>query len=628
MPLDETVSPDFVEENPQKSDYFEIFRLVFGHIRLIAGITFLGLVCFSVYYLLMPDLYTASAKIVIERSESQQPKSPQEILIPLFRGEEDYYGTQIEVLTSRKTKEAAMKELGLSPLLRYSVRASHMKDSRVIALSVTHPDPELAARIANAYVDIFVRENSSENLFISKQILQLIPETTELSGAETQGDLSSQGFNREQFVGSLPSVTADVVIRKLNDSKLQVEGELSELSQRYKPEHPTIKQLTERLGYIDQEIKERTQKIISNLRANLEGKINITNVKILEEAIPPRRPSKPNRPLGIFMGTLATFLSSSFLVFLMEYTSQKIKSEEDVQQFLNIPFLGYIPETKELVVDKGEGDRPPKSKFSSLVEALNKNSILADSVASVRTHILFSMPYERSKRIMLTSSIPDEGKSTVAVLLALSLTGLGRKILLIDADLRKPFLHRYLGMENLKGLSDYLVGSASLKEIVRSVNGSDLKVIAGGTISPNPSELLSSERFRDLLDEMSKSFDRIVIDVPPVLYIPDGLVVAKHVHSGILVCGSGMLDGKIAKTIKEKFEAIGHALIGVVINRANYEQEGYRYRYYKRYKKYYGDEGKDAGPDGSLAASWERMSRAWKKSELGMRYGSFLKKFR
>jgi capsular exopolysaccharide synthesis family protein len=313
----------------------------------------------------------------------------------------------------------------------------------------------------------------------------------------------------------------------------------------------------------------------------------------------------------------------------MEYSSQRIKVESDVQQFLNIPFLGYIPEAKEVMVNKtasAASDTP--STFESLAEAFKKNAVLADAVASVRTHILFSMPYERSKRIMLTSSIPDEGKSTVAVLLALSLTGLGRKILLIDADLRKPFLHRYLRLENKKGLSDYLVGTASLRDVVCSVSGSDLKVILGGTPSPNPSELLSSERFRELLDEMSKNFDRVVIDVPPVLYIPDGLVVAKCVHSGILVCGSGMVDGKIAKTIKEKFESIGHALIGVVINRANYEQEGYRYRYYHRYKKYYASDKKEEEKLGSIASSLDRFKRAWGKSDFARRLTAFLKNFR
>jgi capsular exopolysaccharide synthesis family protein len=191
---------------------------------------------------------------------------------------------------------------------------------------------------------------------------------------------------------------------------------------------------------------------------------------------------------------------------------------------------------------------------------------------------------------MFTSCLPDEGKSTVAALLSLSLAQMGRKILLIDADLRRPFLHQYLNTPNEKGLTDYLVGTVTIEDIIRPVEGSTLKMITGGTVSPNPSELLSSERFGFLLDAASEYFDRIIIDVPPVLYIPDALVVAKHIHSGILICGSGMIDKNVAKKVKEKFDVIGHALIGVVVNRVNYEQHTYRYHYYKKYKHYYSKE--------------------------------------
>ena len=188
---------------------------------------------------------------------------------------------------------------------------------------------------------------------------------------------------------------------------------------------------------------------------------------------------------------------------------------------------------------------------------------------------------------MLTSAIPNEGKSTVAALMALSLTTLGRKILLVDGDLRKPYLHSYLGLKNEKGLTDYLVGAESLETVIRDVPGSTLKMITAGSVSPNPSELLSSEGFRVLLEKALEQFDRVIIDVPPVLYIPDGLVVAKHVHSSVLVCGSGMIFKKVVKTVVEKFDSIGHSFIGVVINRADYENEKYRYKYFHTYKNYY-----------------------------------------
>ncbi|HTL70348.1 MAG TPA: CpsD/CapB family tyrosine-protein kinase, partial [Candidatus Eisenbacteria bacterium] len=156
-----------------------------------------------------------------------------------------------------------------------------------------------------------------------------------------------------------------------------------------------------------------------------------------------------------------------------------------------------------------------------------------------------------------------------------------------DADMRRPFAHHYLGLPNGKGLSDFLTGQATIEEIVREVPGSTLKVVTAGGMSPNPSELVASDLFRQILEYGSDNFDRVVIDVPPVLFIPDGLIVAKHVHSGVLICGSGMVHKKTVKTVKEKFDSIGHSFIGIILNKVNYEKGMGRYKYYRTYKNYY-----------------------------------------
>jgi capsular exopolysaccharide synthesis family protein len=134
-----------------------------------------------------------------------------------------------------------------------------------------------------------------------------------------------------------------------------------------------------------------------------------------------------------------------------------------------------------------------------------------------------------------------------------------------------------------------------MEEAVQTVTGSTLKIITAGSGSPNPSELLASETFRNMMDNALNEYDRIVIDVPPVLYIPDGLIIAKHVHSGVLICGSGMVTKKIIKSVVQKFDAIGHSFIGLIINRANLEKEHHRYAYYGTYKDYYANFPKSKG---------------------------------
>ena len=195
---------------------------------------------------------------------------------------------------------------------------------------------------------------------------------------------------------------------------------------------------------------------------------------------------------------------------------------------------------------------------------------------------------------MVVSSLPGEGKTTCAVLLAISLAALGRKILFIEADLRKPAAGRYLHLDSgVPGLSDYLTGNAGLEEVSRQGPVETLKVITAGKekAPANVSELLSSDRFRKLLEDADQMYDRVVIDVPPVLYIPDGLIISKIVHTGVLVCGSGMVYRKTVKIIAEKFNAIHFAIIGAIINRADYSKEHHYYNsyysyYYPEYKKH------------------------------------------
>jgi capsular exopolysaccharide synthesis family protein len=434
---------------------------------------------------------------------------------------------------------------------------------------------------------------------MSKQMLKLIPEIDEGSPVSAQVDTQvSSGasqFNKREFAESLSSVTGDDVIKKMRSERLEIQSQLTQLSQRYKPEHPSIRQLKDRMVYVENELKERTDKIVNNVRANLAGDIKITNVRVIEEALPPLKPSKPNRQKGVLMHTIMGLLFAIAFVVFVERVNQKVRSEKDLLPVIRLPFLGYVPYAKNFVKAKKGAQKVPGMRYAkineevSYVENLRENTVLSDAVASVRTHILFSMPYEKSRKIMFTSAIPNEGKSTVACLLALSLTTLGRKILLVDADMRKPYAHAYLGIPNGKGLSDILIGNVTPSQAVQSVAGSTLKVITAGTNSPNPAELLASEALKNLLDELLNEYDRIVIDAPPSLYIPDGLIIAKHVHSGVLVCGAGMVTKKIISTVIQKFDAIGHAFIGIVINRADLEKEQHRYSYYGTYKNYYAD---------------------------------------
>ncbi len=586
-PLEE-IKPNYIgEEEVESFNFIEYWRILTTHKWIVSGTTLIGLVVGVIHFANIPDSYDTSVKMLVEKTD-QTPKSNQELRAnsdpSIAEGEEVYYNTQIAIMTGRDARAKVESELRAS--VGYEVNARRVRDTRIIEISVECGEPEWAAKIANKFAEIYIRDSVQSDSYVSQQILKMIPESGEITENKEFVDKLT-GFDKKLYAESLSSITDDSELSTLRGKKLETEVRLKDLSDRYLPEHPEVIQAEGQLSYLNSQIKERTAKILNNMRANLAGKVNITNVRVLESAEVPTSPSAPNRPRGIMTWTLLGLLLGGIIAFIIESTNRKVWVAKDLYPTVPITFLGYVPLIKELNQNKNRLLRHAAAPVP-LIEIMAKHTLLADMIASIRTHILFSMPFDKSKRIMFTSAIPDEGKSSVSIFLALSLVSMGRNILLVDADMRRPFLHSYLGLDNQKGLSDYLIGAATAEEVIKSVPGSNLKVITGGRPTLNPTELLSSERFRSLLDNADKTFDRIVIDVPPVLCIPDGLVVAKYVHSGVLVCGSGMVVRKVIKTVIDKFEAIGHKFIGVVINRAGYETEGYyKYRYASSYKKYY-----------------------------------------
>jgi capsular exopolysaccharide synthesis family protein len=570
---------------------YEYWQLVWGHRWTIVAVTVSFTLCAAVYFSLLPNLYTGQVKILVEKVD-KAPKSNQEMMMTSFSGEEDYYGTQIAILTGSRIGQLVASELGASAS-GYKLSSHRVRGTRIIVLETKHRDPKIAAAIANKYAQVFMRENMRDDLYVPQQILKWLPAGSEDSSVKEGEPLESRELEKKEFAQSLDYVANDPVIQNLRNEKLSSESKIRELSQQYKSQHPVIKGLRDRLQTLDREINDRTRRVVEKLRANVSGQFQITNIKILEEAVPAARSSEPRRLRGIFIVTAIGFFFGIFIVLLSENLNRKIRAEEDLDDSLGLPFLGYIPFTKELLRNKKAlNRRNARAAFPSIVDTTRNVSELADALTNFKTRVLFSMPYQSGKRLAITSAVPDEGKSTVALLLALSLASGGEKILLIDADMRKPFLHRYLNVKGGKGITDYLVGAVSLDEILMSLSGSNLKFIVSGTKTPNPIELLESKRFLDFLEAVSSRFDRIIIDVAPVLFIPDGLIVSRHVDSTIFVCGSGMIHKNVLRTVKEKFEALRRSVLGVVINRADFQYGAYsyKYKYYQSYKTYYAKE--------------------------------------
>ena len=219
-------------------------------------------------------------------------------------------------------------------------------------------------------------------------------------------------------------------------------------------------------------------------------------------------------------------------------------------------------------------------------------SPISEAFRTLRTNIKFSSLDKPLKTLLITGPIPEAGKSSVCINLALTLAEDKNKVILIDADLRKPVIHKIFNQDNKIGLTNILVENKKIKEVMLKMKdiNPDLFFIPSGPIPPNPSELLGSNKMRELLQELQKETDFIIFDSPPVIAVTDALVLATQVDGVVLVLGFGEVTRDAAKQAKQLLEKVKANILGVVLNKIDMEKEGQYYPYYYYY--YYGDEKK------------------------------------
>jgi capsular exopolysaccharide synthesis family protein len=568
----------YADEGPNALDYIRILRNGWKWIALSSAV--FGLAAL-IYALSAPDVYQASTQIMVEKVERQERVAEsKELVLPSWSVEEDYFGTQIAFLTSTKVLMEAMAEAGLDGGARilvsnnrdsrwvggpaggaggvYKVQAKRQVKTRLISLSVSGSDAAACFRLANAIGGVYLRENAVQNLFISKQMFKWLEE----------GDGGTEPLDparREALTDSLRTITEDPELIKLRTEKENILNQLRELSLRYRPAHPRIKELSHSLGSINDSVRTRREILIEHVKDSLAGDLNITNVRVLDPAVEPSGPSGPDR-LGLLLrGLLGGAAAGAVLVILIEMMNQKVRTDKDLPSTASTPYLGSIPRVRTLE----NADSKDPLKAPGYVDLLENDMELRDAVIGIRTHILFSTTYEKTKRVMFVNTTASEGRSTVATLIGLSLASMGRKILLIEADLRSPSIGRSLGMGDGKGLTDFLRGEVTLEEVVRTVPGSSLDVIVAGSLTNRSSELLASSRFDRALDALGARYDRILLIAPPILTNPDALIIAKNVSCGILVCSAGVTDLESVRETERKFVIMKRPLVGVVINRLN-----------------------------------------------------------
>jgi len=308
----------------------------------------------------------------------------------------------------------------------------------------------------------------------------------------------------------------------------------------------------------------------------LTRELQTSSIRIVDWAEPPTSPILPRVERNLL---IALFGSGGFalaLIFVLEAFNTRLRSPEDVRQFLRIPVVGAVPRVKPL---KGRaslllGNAVP-GQFAEMLQAVRTNLVLAPELGTGRT-------------LLVTSSEPSEGKTTSAANIAVSLARLSQRVLLIDADLRKPRLHEVFGEDQQPGLADVLAGKTSSRDF-RKTKVSGLWLMPAGSVFSNPADLLGSNRFAKLIEQLRSHFDWIVLDSSPVLAVADPCVIARVASGVLLVVDSGRTPREVATAAVERLEAVRAPLLGAMLNRVAVDRrsESYFPYYNASYKAHY-----------------------------------------
>lgn len=421
---------------------------------------------------------------------------------------------------------------------RRSVAVEEVRGTRLLRLSVEHKDPVLAAKIANRIAQDFVARNLA---YISKsEILEL---------------------HKNEYI-------------KMN-------AQLDELSKIYRHKHPKILRAKEKLEQITKLIKQERDESLpgqnSVISASDLAGLKANNISVQDWAQPGYEPVRPNKRKNILLAAMVGLFAGAGLAFLIEYLDDTVKGQEDIERQADWPFLGYIPMVRH-------------EKQLDLLMHEKPKSAVSEAYRTIRTGLLFSVTDEQPlQSILLTSPGQKEGKSTTVCNLAIAMAQNNKKVLLVDADMRKPRLHHDFDVDNHSGFSAFLSGQDTFENCVHNTRVTNLSFMACGPHPPNPSELLAGGRMKEFMELARQQFDYIFFDTPPVMMVTDALILSRFVDGTVLIMESGRTSRKVVPRLKQILINARTRVTGLVINKIKAQSGEYSY-HYQYYSRYYGQE--------------------------------------
>ncbi len=331
----------------------------------------------------------------------------------------------------------------------------------------------------------------------------------------------------------------------------------------------------------DQRLYELVLKRLKDIE--LSGLLRTSNVRVLDAARPVMTPVRPRVLNTLLLGLLFGALGGVGLALALEMLDSSVTTQADIEERIGVPFLGFIPTIAKEDAQKAGG--------TDLFLHRQPKSAVAECCRAVRTNLLFMSPDKPFKTMLVTSSGPEEGKSTTAINLGIAMSQSGNRVIILDTDMRRPRLHKAFGVPNEVGVSAVVVGEASMEDAIKSTEVPHLFLMPCGAIPPNPAELLHTQAFRDLVQKLGERFDRVILDSPPIGAVADAVVLAAHVDGVVIVLKGGVTHREVARRAVKALRDVKAKLFGAVLNDINIHDSKYGYEYYayNRYGYYYGE---------------------------------------
>lgn len=486
------------------------------------------------------------------------------------------------------------------------------KDTGMLNLTLVGEDPKLIREILNSISQNYLAQNVERQAAQDAKSLEFLNEQL----PKVRSDLDAAEDKLNTYRKQKDSVDLTMEAKSILDQIVNVDNQLNsltfreaEVSQLYTKEHPTYKALMEKKKTLQEE-KAKLNKRVSSMPStqqevlrlsrdvesgravylqllNRQQELNIAkssaigNVRIIDQAITEPKPIQPKSLMVVAVGILAGLFISIGIVLIKVYLRRGIESPEQLEE-MGINVYASVP-VSEWLTKNSSKIKLKKNESEKLLAIENPADLAVEAIRSLRTSLHFAMMEAKNNVLMISGASPNAGKTFISTNLSATIASTGKKVLFIDADLRKGYVHKMLGGQNIHGLSDVLSGQSSVESVIERIPSAEFDYIGRGQVPPNPAELLMHRRFEALLKWASDNYELVIIDTPPILAVTDAAIIGRYAGTTLLVARFEENTAKEIAVSVKRFEQSGVLVRGCILNgvvKKASSYYGYGYNHY------------------------------------------------